>query len=78
MTKIYVMVATEPGRTKAVVRALMEVPEVRELHEVFGPYDVVLKVETGSLDAFTTLLAAKIRNIPGIESTTSLVTLPDR
>jgi DNA-binding Lrp family transcriptional regulator len=77
MIKTYVMVATEPGRTKAVARALMEVPEVRELHEVFGPYDIVLKVETWSLDEVPIILAAKIRNIVGIESTTSLVTFPE-
>ena len=77
MIKIYVMVATEPGRTKAVVRALMEVREIREIHEVFGPYDVVLKIETGSLDEVPIILATKIRNIPGIERTTSLVTFPE-
>jgi DNA-binding Lrp family transcriptional regulator len=77
MIKTYVMVATEPGRTKSVVRALMDVPEVRELHEVFGPYDIVLKIETGSLGDVPTVLATKIRNISGIESTTSLVTFPE-
>jgi DNA-binding Lrp family transcriptional regulator len=77
MMKIYVMVATEPGRTKSVVRALMEVPEVREFHEVFGPYDIVLKIEAESLDEVPVILATKIRNIPGIDSTMSLVTFPE-
>jgi DNA-binding Lrp family transcriptional regulator len=77
MITIYVMVAAEPGRTKSVVSALAEVPEVREFHEVFGPYDIVLKIEAGSLDDAPIILATKIRNIPGIETTTSLVTFPE-
>jgi DNA-binding Lrp family transcriptional regulator len=78
MIKAYVLVVTNPGETKHVVAALASVPGVKELHEVMGPYDVVIEIEVESLSDVPPILSDKIRAIPGIESTTSLVTFPER
>ena len=75
--KAYVLVVTDPGATKRVYDALSKVPGVEELHEVMGPYDIVLEIEVESLSDVPPILSDKIRSIPGIESTTSLVTFPD-
>ena len=42
-----------------------------------GPYDIVVEIEVANLQEIPPLLGEKIRVIEGIESTTSLVTLPD-
>lgn len=78
MIKAYVLVVTNPGETKNVVAALRAVPGVKELHEVMGPYDVVIEIEVESLSDVPPILSDKIRTIPGIESTTSLVTFPEQ
>ncbi|HYM15209.1 MAG TPA: Lrp/AsnC ligand binding domain-containing protein [Dehalococcoidia bacterium] len=78
MIKAYVLVVTQPGDTKGVVAALRSVPGVKELHEVMGPYDVVIEIEVESLSDVPPILSDKIRTIPGIESTTSLVTFPEK
>jgi DNA-binding Lrp family transcriptional regulator len=74
--KAYVLVVTDPGKTRRVMQALREVPGIVELHEVMGPYDIVAKIEVGNLQDIPPILGGKIRVIEGIESTTSLVTLP--
>ena len=72
----YVLVVTDPGKTRRVIQALREVPGIVELHEVMGPYDIVVKIEVANLQDIPPILGGKIRVIEGIESTTSLVTLP--
>jgi DNA-binding Lrp family transcriptional regulator len=77
MIKAYVLVVTDPGETKNVVAAAKGIPGVQELHEVMGPYDIVIEIEVESLSDVPPILSDKIRAIPGIESTTSLVTFPE-
>ena len=75
--KAYVLVVADPGQTKRVYAALKEVPGVNECHEVMGPYDIVVELVVDSLTDVPPILGNRIRAIPGIESTTSLVTFPD-
>ena len=77
MIKAYVLVVTNPGETKNVYNAAKAIPGVVEIHEVMGPYDIVIEIEVASLSDVPPILSDKIRVIPGIESTTSLVTFPD-
>lgn len=74
--KAYVLVVTDPGKTRRVVQAMREIAGIVELHEVMGPYDIVVEIEVENLQDIPPLLGGKIRAVDGIESTTSLVVLP--
>lgn len=78
MIKAYVLVVTNPGETRNVVAAAKNIAGVVELHEVMGPYDIVIEIEVESLADVPPILSDQIRAVAGIESTTSLVTLPDK
>ncbi len=75
--KAYVLVVTDPGKTRRVKQAMRDVPGIVEMHEVMGPYDIVVEIEVANLQEIPPLLGEKIRVIEGIESTTSLVILPE-
>lgn len=75
--KAYVLVVTDPGKTKHVHSEILKIPNIVEMHEVMGPYDIVVEIEVESLQEIPTILGERIRTIDGIQSTTSLVTLPD-
>jgi DNA-binding Lrp family transcriptional regulator len=77
MIKAYVLVVSNPGTTKSVYAALRQVQGVVECHEVMGPYDIVVEIEAEELADVPQILGDKIRTIPGVESTTSLVTFPE-
>ena len=77
MVKAYVLVVANPGATKAVFAALRQVQGVTECHEVMGPYDIVVEIEAENLSDVPPILSERIRTIPGVESTTSLVTFPE-
>jgi DNA-binding Lrp family transcriptional regulator len=76
--KAYVLIVTDPVRTKDVMRKIQEIPEVSESHEVMGPYDIIVEISAQDLAEIPPILGERIRRIEGIESTTSLVTFPER
>jgi DNA-binding Lrp family transcriptional regulator len=78
MIKAYVLVVANPGATKNVRDALVSVEGVVECHEVMGPYDIVVEIEVEDLAEVPIILGEHIRSVVGVESTTSLVTFPDK
>ena len=75
--KAYILIVTDPGKTKDVYGQIQKIPGIAELHEVMGPYDIVVELEVNSLQEIPPVLGDRIRPIPGIQSTTSLVTFPE-
>ena len=77
MIKAYVLIVTDPGATRRVVQKLADIPDIVELHEVMGPYDIVAELEADGLTDVPPILSDRIRTIEGIQSTTSLVAFPE-
>ena len=77
MIKAYVLIVANPGTTKAVYAALQQVKGIVECHEVMGPYDIIVEIDVPTLVDVPPILSTQIRVIPGIQSTTSLVSFPD-
>ena len=76
MVKAYVLIVTNPGSTRSVLDALTDIPHVRAVHEVMGPYDIVVELVTETLTDIPPILSDRIRTVDGIQSTTSLVAFP--
>ncbi len=77
MIKAYVLIVTDPGATRRVAGILATIRGVEEVHEVMGPYDIVVELVVESLSDVPPILADRIRTLDGIQSTTSLVAFPD-
>jgi DNA-binding Lrp family transcriptional regulator len=58
-----------------VAKRLLALPEVKDLYEVTGEYDIVATVETKDIATFRSLIKEKILTIEGIRSTVSAVIL---
>lgn len=56
-----------------VAQALERLPQVADLYEVTGEYDLVALIETDSIVSFRNLLKDKILSIKGINGTNTLV-----
>lgn len=69
MTVAFVVINTEPGREHDVYRALRGLPDVGELHPLFGEYDLIVKLEAPDFDALGQVIVSKIRTVPGVVST---------
>ena len=56
-----------------VAQALERLPQVADLYEVTGEYDLVAVIETDSIMSFRNLLKDKVLSIKGISGTNTLV-----
>ncbi|MEX0682496.1 MAG: Lrp/AsnC ligand binding domain-containing protein [Dehalococcoidia bacterium] len=75
--KAYVLIVTDPGKTKHVFEEIQGLDGIQEVHEVMGPYDIVVEILAANLQEIPKILGDRIRPIDGVQSTTSLVTFPD-
>jgi len=58
-----------------VVQALSRIPNIEELYEVTGEFDVVTLVSAGDIEEFRDILKNKILKIKGVKSTVSAIVL---
>jgi len=69
-----VLVRLSAGREKQTLAKIKEVKGVSHVCAVFGRWDLVLDMETEDLRTLSEAVVGKIRAIPGVESTESLIT----
>ncbi|MHA1594915.1 MAG: Lrp/AsnC family transcriptional regulator [Candidatus Baldrarchaeia archaeon] len=74
MVKAYVMINTRPGKETEIIKEISKMPEVSEVHRVFGPFDIVVEIKSSSMEAIVDLIFEKIRKIDGIEKTITAIT----
>lgn len=73
MPKAIVLINTDVGMEEEVSKALTQIPEVREVHIVYGVYDIVAIIEASTFDALRAVIVNRIRRLPHIKSTTTLI-----
>lgn len=69
MVSAYILIQTEVGRSGQVVRALKDVPGVKRVDGVTGPYDVVVLGEAADLDSLAKSVVMPVQAIDGITRT---------
>ncbi|MCI4339797.1 MAG: Lrp/AsnC ligand binding domain-containing protein [Thermoplasmata archaeon] len=75
METIYLLIETEVGKLEEVSRRIRAVPDVVEVHGVTGPFDLIVKVQADHINTVLDVVMTKIRRVPGIKSTETLVTV---
>jgi len=73
MTTAYVLLNCDIGSEKAVIQLLKGLEEVKEVHGVFGVYDIIAKVEAGITEKLHETITLKIRKMEKIRSTLTLM-----
>ena len=76
MALAFVLINTELGREKEVLGKLRAIPAVRDAYEVYGVYDIILKVEADSRKVFKEAVAV-IRRVAGVRSTFTMVVIKE-
>lgn len=75
METLYLLVETEVGRLDEALKRLRSVPGVTEVEAVTGPFDLIVKVQAPHINQALDVVVHKIRRIPGIKATETLVTV---
>ncbi len=77
LVRAHVLITLAPRQSGAIEQALRKIPEVRVLHSVSGPFDLIAIVAAASIGELDTLID-RIGTVDGVERTTSAIVLATR
>ena len=77
LVRTYVLITLVPKQTRVIQSALRRIPEVRTLHSVSGPFDLLAVVAAASIPELDTVID-RIGLLEGVEHTTSAIVLSTR
>ena len=69
----FALLTISPLNEKAVYDALKVVSEIKEIHPLFGEYDILIKLECQDIDAIGEVIINKIRSLKGVVDTKTLI-----
>jgi len=67
------MIKSDLGAEIDVLKEIREIPEVRKAYTIYGVYDLIIRVETGTSDDLKELIQQKLRIIQNVQSTLTMV-----
>jgi DNA-binding Lrp family transcriptional regulator len=68
MPTAYILVNTEIGSERNVLKALKKIDGVQEVHNLWGVYDIIINVKAHSLDELKHIITDRIEKIDKITS----------
>jgi len=74
MPVAFLLITCNAGMHEQVLRRLNELSEVAEADRVYlGPYDIIVKVQTDTIELFNKALVSNIKSIDNIISAVTLI-----
>jgi DNA-binding Lrp family transcriptional regulator len=71
----FVLINVAPAHEHDVYNKLSKIPQIIELHPLFGEYDLIAKIEADDFEELGTIIVNKIRSITGVLDTKTLTGL---
>lgn len=71
----FILIATKCAKEKTVFDELLKLPEIIEIHPLFGEYDMIAKVEVEDFNALGKIVTDKIRTVNGVTDARTLTGL---
>ncbi len=75
MKKSYVLINCDIGKEEDVLGTLRSIKSVKEVHGTFGSYDIIAEVSAENAQELREDITWKIRKLPYIRSTLTLIAL---
>ena len=69
----FALLSISPLHEKAVYDSLTNIPEVVEVHPLFGEYDILVKIQAKDIDTIGNIVINKIRSTKGVVDTKTLI-----
>lgn len=68
------LITTATGKENYVLEQMRQLPGLSEVHQLFGQFDLIVRVETKDYDTLCDMVLGKFRTIPGVTSSRTLIT----
>ena len=77
MATAFVLINAEIGSEGDVLKDLTAIPEVKEAYMVYGVYDIIARVQTGTMQDLKDTISWKIRRLDKVRSTLTMIVVED-
>ena len=72
MDQVYVLITVKYDKLRKVVDELLKVKEVKDMHTLYGQYDIIIHIQAKDMGSIDQILMQQISKIEGIERTETL------
>ena len=73
MIRAFVLISTEMGSERDVLKVLKGMPEITEAYVVYGVYDIVAKIKIEDVSKLKEIISNNIRKIESVRSTLTMI-----
>jgi len=74
-TRAYILIETAVGKTNEVSEALKQMPMMKAVDTVTGPFDIIATAEADDLPSIGDLISDGMHNVPGIVKTVTCLSV---
>jgi len=78
MPTAYILVNCTLGSEEKIITEIAKLSDVKEVRGTYGVHDIFVKVKSENTEAMNHAITNKIRKIPGITSTVTLVVIEEQ
>ncbi len=75
MVQAYILVTAAIGKVKQVAKEVKKLQDVKDVHVVTGPYDIIVFVDTKSMDTLSKAVVEGIHKIKGVVDTNTAIVI---
>ena len=75
MTTAYVLINCDMGTEGSVINDIKSIAGVKSVNGVFGAYDIIVEVQTPTIDNLRETITMKIRKLEGVRTTLTLLAI---
>ncbi len=73
MATAYVLINCDLGFDTEIIAEIKQLDEVKEVHGIFGAYDIIVNLESDNVDNLRDVITWKIRKLNRVRSTVTLI-----
>jgi len=73
MAAAYVLLKVTPGYERNIVKELKDLPEIEDIKELYGEWDIIVKASVAAIEDLDALLSEKMRKIEGVTLTSTMI-----
>ena len=78
MPTAYVLVNCTIGSEVKIINEIAKLSDVKEVRGTYGVHDIFVKVKSDNVETMNHTITTKVRRVPGISSTVTLVVIEEQ
>jgi len=73
LSMAYVMINSETGYEAEVMEELKKIPDIQEVYQLYGVYDIIIKIGAESMEELKETILLRVRKLENIRASLTLI-----